>query len=269
MTALIVDDEPSAITDLKNVLISLEPGAGIMSAEVADDAISICREHDFDVVFLDINMPGKDGLALAKEIRTIRPMVNIVFVSAYQQYALDAFRMYASGYILKPAMRDELSEVLANLRYPIKKDTKGLFVRCFGSFEVFYDGETVRFNRSKTKELFAYLIDRRGASATNAELRAVLWGDEAADQEKQRVHFAQITRDLRNKLKELQLEDIYEQNRDSYAIRPDRIPCDYYMALEHDPRSLAVFQGEYMSQYSWGEMRLAGMIEDYVQMNKP
>ena len=264
MTVLIVDDEPSAITDLQNVLISIEPEIGIMSADVADDAISLCKEHDFDVVFLDINMPGKDGLTLAKEIRTIRPMVNIVIVSAHQQYALEAFRMYASGYVLKPAMKDELMEVLSNLRNPVKRETKGLFVRCFGSFEVFYDGHPVRFNRSKTKELFAYLIDRRGASATNAELRAVLWGDEGTDQEKQRLHFAQITRDLRNKLKELQIEDIYEQSRDSYAIRPDRIPCDYYMALERDPRSMAMFQGEYMSQYSWGEMRLASMLEDFV-----
>ena len=263
MTALIVDDEPSAIADLKNVLVSIEPEAKIMTADVADDALNICREHDFDVVFMDINMPGKDGLTLAKEIRAIRPMINIVIVSAHQQYALDAFRMYASGYVLKPVMKDELREALSNLRNPVKKETKGLYVRCFGSFEMFYDGEVVRFKRSKTKELFAYLIDRRGASATNAELRAVIWGDEVVDQEKQRTHFAQITMDLRNTLKELKLEDIYEQSRDSYAIRPEKIACDYYMALERDPRSMAMFQGEYMSQYSWAEMRLASMMDLY------
>ena len=263
MHFLIVDDELTAAADLKNVLLSIMPEAEIITKDTAGDALKVCKKQEFDVVFLDIRMPGKDGLTLAKEIRAIRPMVNIVMVSAYPQYALDAFRLYASGYILKPAMKDEVQEVLSNLRNPVTQETKGLYVRCFGNFEVFYDGEAVRFSRAKTKEMFAYLIDRRGASATNAELRAVLWDDDASDSEKQRGYFAQITRDLRNKLKELGCEDIYEQSRDSYAIRPERIECDYYKALEKDPAGVARFQGEYMSQYSWGEMRLASLMDEF------
>ena len=263
MQLLIVDDEQTAAADLKNVLLSIVPDASIATADSANGAIAVCKKKEFDVVFLDIRMPGMDGLTLAKEIRAIRPMVNIVIVSAYPQYALDAFRLYASAYILKPAMKDEVQEVLSNLRNPVKQETKGLYVKCFGNFEVFYDGEPVRFSRAKTKEMFAYLIDRRGASATNAELRAVLWDDDSSDSDKQRGYFAQITKDLRNKLKELGCEDIYEQSRDSYLIRPDRIECDYYLALEQDPAGVARFQGEYMSQYSWGEMRLASMMGDF------
>lgn len=263
MDLLIVDDEQSAINDLKNVLTSLEPEANIRTTDDAKDALEKCRKNEFDVVFMDIRMPGMDGLTLAKEVRAIRPMTNIVIVSAYPQYALDAFRLYASGYVLKPAMPDEVREVLSNLRNPVKEDTKGLYVRCFGNFDVYYDGESVRFKRAKTKELFAYLIDRRGASVTNAELRAVLWDEDSVDQEKQRGYLAQITKDLRTTLKELECEDIYDQSRDSYAIRPEKIACDYYMALERDPRGVAMFQGEYMSQYSWGEIRLAGMMEGF------
>ena len=264
MQLLIVDDEQSAIRDLKNVLSSLEPNANIHTTDDAKDALEKCRGNDFDVVFMDIQMPGMDGLTLAKEVKSFRPMTNIVIVSAYPQYALDAFRLYASGYILKPAMPDEVREVLANLRNPIKKDRKGLYVRCFGNFDVYYDGEPVRFKRAKTKEMFAYLIDRRGTSVTNAELRAVLWDGDDVDQERQRGYFAQITKDLRTTLKELDCEEIYNQSRDSYSIRPEKIPCDYYMALERDPRGVSMFQGEYMSQYSWGEIRLASMMEDFV-----
>ena len=264
MQLLIVDDEQSAIRDLKNVLSSLEPNANIHTTDDAKDALEKCRGNDFDVVFMDIQMPGMDGLTLAKEVKSFRPMTNIVIVSAYPQYALDAFRLYASGYVLKPAMPDEVREVLSNLRNPVKEDTKGLYVRCFGNFDVYYDGESVRFKRAKTKELFAYLIDRRGTSVTNAELRAVLWDGDDVDQERQRGYFAQITKDLRTTLKELDCEEIYNQSRDSYSIRPEKIPCDYYMALERDPRGVSIFQGEYMSQYSWGEIRLASMMEDFV-----
>ena len=80
MTALIVDDEPSAIADLKNVLVSIEPEAKIMTADVADDALNICREHDFDVVFMDINMPVMDGVAATALIKKRLPDIKIIML---------------------------------------------------------------------------------------------------------------------------------------------------------------------------------------------
>ena len=110
------------------------------------------------------------------------------------------------------------------------------------------NGEAVRFGRAKVKELFAYLIDRRGASATNAELRAILWGDEAVDEEKQRNYFAQIVYGLREKLEELGVGDIFVQSRDFYAVVPEKIPCDYYSALERNLLQPFRYEGEYMKK---------------------
>ena len=87
---------------------------------------------------------------------------------------------------------------------------------------MFYDGEVVRFGRAKVKELFAYLIDRRGASASNAEIRAALWGDEVKDDRKQRTYFSQIVHGLRAKLNELGCGDVFVQSRDSYAVSMEK-----------------------------------------------
>lgn len=255
MNILLVDDEVSALRQMENVVKQVVPEAGIAKAGEAEAALALCREQTFDVAFLDISMPGKDGLALAEELRAIQPVINLVMVTAYPQFSLDALKLYVSDYILKPALAKDVQKALANLRNPVRQQHAGLYVRCFGNFEVFYNGEAVRFGRAKVKELFAYLIDRRGASATNAELRAILWGDGAVDGEKQRNYFAQIAHGLREKLEELGVGDIFVQSRDFYAIVPEKIPCDYYSALDQNMQRPFRYAGEYMSQYEWAHDR--------------
>ncbi len=261
MDVLIVDDERASINNLIRVLKKIEPDVMIHKTDDVDEALLMCRNNSFDVVFLDVNMPDKDGLTLAKEIKRIIPLVNIIIVTAYPEYALAAYKLYVSDYIMKPVIRADLQNALANLRIPIKKERKGLYVQCFGDFVVFYNGEAVSFHRAKTKELFAYLVDRKGAQCTNAQLRAVLWGDYVSDDDKQRHYFAQITYELRSKLEELNISDIFVQKRNSYAIVPEKISCDYYQALEQNPQELARYEGEYMRQYEWAEMRVGILNE--------
>ena len=257
MNVLIVDDEKTALKQVSRVLRSVASDAIIKKTSDVDDALQLCRETAFDVVFLDVEMPSMDGLTLAKEIKDIRPMTNIVIITAFQEYALEAYKLYVSDYVLKPVTHENLKNALSNLRNPIREKRKGLYVRCFGDFAVFFNARPVAFGRAKTKEMFAYLIDRKGAECTNAQIRAVLWGDRVSDDDKQRHYFAQITYELRVKLDEWGLADIYIQSRDSYAIVPDGIPCDYYEALRS--KDFERFEGEYMAQYEWAEFRIGNI----------
>ena len=249
MRIIIVDDEYNAVRDLELSLREIVPTAEISTATKADTALELFREREFDAAFLDVNMPVMDGLTLAKEMIALRPMINIIIVTGFPQYALDAVKLYVCDYIIKPALPEDLSRALAHLRNPIPETQEGLFIRCFGSFEVFYDGEPVRFGRAKVKELFAYLVDRNGSTATNAEIRAALWEDKATDEEKQRKYFALIVHELRTKLDELGLSEVFRQSRDAYSIIPDKLNCDYYTALRR--KDITVYNGEYMTQYNW------------------
>ena len=264
MKLLIVDDEESALRDLERTICKTVPDAEIRKTDTTKKAIALCRESGFDVAFLDIRMPGTDGLDLARKLTDLRPMMNIVMVTAFEEYSLDALRLYVSDYILKPALPEDIRRALNHLRIPVMARQSGLFVQCFGNFEVFYDGAPVRFGRAKVKEFFAYLIDRKGAAATNAEIRAILWMDETNDSEKQRKYFAQIVYELQNKLEELGLSDVFLHNRDAYSVVPERIPCDYYQALNRDPGVLTRYEGEYMNQYEWAARRI-GWIEKRIQ----
>ena len=255
MKILLVDDEAGALRDLLRVMEKAAPGDEIVTARESKAALSLCGEQRFDAVFLDIKMPDMDGLTLTSEIKRICPMTNIIIVTAYPNFALDALRLYVSDYILKPARPEDVRQALLNLRHPVSDTRKGLYVQCFGHFELFYDGRPVRFRRTKVKELFAYLIDRRGASVTNTQLRAILWMDEVREDERQRKYFAQLIHELQNWLEERELSDIFIHRRDSYAVAPEKIACDYYRALAHDARALSMYQGEYMCQYEWAAYR--------------
>lgn len=267
MNILIVDDERTALNDLKNVLGKTAPAAIVYMAEHPDEAIRLSREIDFEVAFLDIQMPGMDGLSLAQELKRILPALNIVMVTAYQEYAYDAFKLYASDYILKPVMPEDVKRALQNLRNPIESSRKGLYIQCFGNFEVFCDDKIVNFRRAKAKEMLAYMIDRKGASATHAELCAILWEDNEGERERSN-YFSQVVYALRAGLKELGCEDVLIHNRNSYAIAPDRIECDYYRMLAGDFQAAAAFQGEYMTQYSWAEITRARLHFNLEEENR-
>ena len=137
MKILIVDDERMAIKSLKRVLRRVVPQAELFEAENGEEALLLCRKMAIDVVLLDIQMPDRDGLSLAQEMTAILLNINIIMTTAYPQYALDAFKVYASGYLLKPVLAEDLKDALFNLRYPVKEKRKGLYVQClrFSSME--------------------------------------------------------------------------------------------------------------------------------------
>ncbi|MBO6300943.1 MAG: response regulator [Ruminiclostridium sp.] len=256
MNILIVDDEEAVLRYLSRMFEKVIPGAAITVSDSAEKALELCRKVHFDVAFLDINMPVMDGLTLAKKMLRSRPIMNIIMVTAYPQFALDAMKLYVCDYIIKPPLPEDIQKALSHLRYPIVETRRGLYVQCFGNFEVFYDGEPIHFGRAKTKEFFAYLTDRRGTAATNAEIRAVLWNNDPDEAEKQRKYIAQISYELRALLEQYSLSDIFVQSRDSYAIAPEKMQCDYYIALSKNAEILTSYGGDYMSQYEWAKYRV-------------
>jgi len=127
-----------------------------------------------------------------------------------------------------------------------------LYAQTFGNFEIFSYGKPLKFSRSKTKELLAYLIDRNGATATNNEICAVLWEDEP-DTEKQKLYLRQLLLDLKTTLKEIGAQDIIIKQTKSIAIAPDKIVCDSYGYIKGEIDCINAYKGQYMSQYSWAE----------------
>ncbi len=112
MDVLIVDDELLARQRLVRMVEKMEGFAVAAEAEGAEDAMAAIAAHDPDIVLLDIQMPGRDGLSLARDIAALEDPPAIIFCTAYDQYALDAFGTNAVGYLLKPVKAEQLLQVL-------------------------------------------------------------------------------------------------------------------------------------------------------------
>lgn len=261
MTILIADDEEYLRTDLADALERVSPGNDYFFAGDYDSAMEIINKEHIDIAFLDIQMPGKNGLNLARSIIEAGPGTNIVMVTAYSNYAVDAFRLFVSGYLLKPVMDDDLRDVLNNLRHPVRQKRKMLDVMCFGNFEAFFDGKPVIFKRKKEKELLAYLICLKGASATRSEITSVIF-DESSDPEKNLSYFKKLASGLKKDLENYGLGELLIHRSNSYSIDTTMVSCDYYDHLAGKADAVRRYKGEFINQYSWAEAYIYS-LENY------
>lgn len=249
MRILIADDERFQHVEVHDTLESIVSGNEYHYATHAREAMDIITKERIDIAFLDIEMPGENGLDLAKQIMEVSPDTNIIMVTAYSEYALDALKIFVSGYIVKPVMEDDMRQALENLRNPIHR----LTARCFGNFELFdRDGTPVRFGRQKSKELVAYLIALRGAAATSGEICASIF-DEEGDSAKQAVYLRRIASDARKDLEKAGFGEVLVHQKNSYSIERSLIDCDYWNYLESAEGNESGYKGEFMNQYSWAE----------------
>ena len=247
MYAIAVDDEPLMLRALAKAINASDDIISVESFSSCEEVLIWIKEKPVDVAFLDIDMRGMGGLALAERIKEYQPECKIVFCTGYEQYAVEAFQIHAFGYLMKPISAEDIQKEIDFIKKQDRKE-KMLTVRCFGEFEVYKNGKIVHFPRRKSKELFAYLIDRQGASVNGRTIITGLWGD--GDVEKNLNYLRQISMNLRQTLESVGAKEIFDTNNKQYSLKTEQIDCDYFQYLKNGK---PVFQGEYMTQYSWAE----------------
>lgn len=257
MQLIIVDDEPLILRGEAAIVQKVLPDSEVYAFHSPLEAKRYAESNRVDVALLDIQMPGVTGVELARALKRLQPDINIIFVTAYDDYYADAMKMHASGYLVKPLREEQLLEELRELRRPVARaeNKNRLFARAFGDFEVFFNDKPLLFRYQKTKEMFAYLIDRRGAMVTSEALITVLWGGELDRSN----FFKQVRKDLNDTLAEIGYSDILLRRRGSLGLLIDRISCDYYDWLQGLPSGINAYHGEYMRQYDWAESTWVNM----------
>ncbi len=258
------DDEQLLLDDLNESIMAAAPYAELFSFTGASKLLAYLRSgaHKPDVAFLDIEMPGMTGLELAQYIKETAPNVNIIFVTEFSQYALEALALRPSGYVMKPATKEKIAAELDNLRNPPERTVpaKKIRVQCFGDFEIFVDDVPVAFTRAKSKELLAYLIDRRGARCTANKQADILWDDGIYDRSRQK-QLSTFRSDMIKSLRSAGADSIITGTKNNMVVDPQMFDCDYYMALSGDTIAINSFTGEYMAGYSWAEFTTAALIK--------
>jgi len=255
MNVIAVDDEIFALNDLTEILNECIPHTEVIGFLKADEALDYARKNCIDIAFLDIEMNNMTGLQLAGQLTQINEKTNIIFVTGYSEYALDAFSMYASGYILKPAEKKSVLRALSNLRYPVEQAAPQVRVKTFSNFEVYVDGTPLHFPRAKSKELFAYLVHKNGTGCSLKELASVLYEDKEYTSSLQH-QLQTIIATMMKALNSSGIGDIINKRYNHLSVDTTKIDCDYYKFLNGDKDAINSYTGEYMMNYSWGEFTI-------------
>lgn len=255
MKIIAVDDEKIALMGLLSSIEKAAPSATVLGFRSPAEAIDYACENSCDVAFLDIEMKGMSGVQVAVRLKEINPDVNIIFATGFGSYRDAAFDLHASGYLIKPITAESVKRELDNLRRPVSPP-KRLKAITFGNFEVLYDGAPLVFKYRKSKELLAYLIDRNGAMCSSGELMAVLFEDDTDH----KVYYHRIRSDLTQTLAACGCEGILSQQRGLLGVCTDALDCDYYDYLSGKAELSRLYHGEYMAQYSFGEVTNARLF---------
>ena len=116
---IMVDDEAIILSGGLPVLEEAFPDANITGFIKPSEALSYAQQNPVALAFLDIEMGQHNGLEVCRELQRIRPQTNVIFLTAYLDYSLDAWKTGASGFIIKPITVDEVRKQLSRLRYSL------------------------------------------------------------------------------------------------------------------------------------------------------
>ena len=116
---ILVEDIRIVLNDFMSVLSTTLLGARCYGFQRASEALRFAASHDIDIAFLDIELFDSDGITLANRLRGRFPRINIVYLTAHPEYAMDAHASFCSGYLLKPLTPNKIREQVAHLRFPV------------------------------------------------------------------------------------------------------------------------------------------------------
>lgn len=242
-----VDDEYLALDALEEAILEVVPNAQLRCFNMSKNLLSAAKDDCPDVVFLDIEMPGTNGLQLAQELLKIKNTINIIFTTGYSQYALDALKLYASGYVMKPISVDNIRKELNNLRFPVNENHKADVIT-FGNFSIFMNHKAVNIRLSKSKELLALTICHAGNIISRKEACKIIFQDEEFSRNSQKS----LSRVVSWLIEDLEKEDLtfFKKSDEGYYIDKRDINCDYFDYLNGKKE---LYRGQFMNQYEWAK----------------
>ena len=258
MRVLAVEDEPILLKQLTKRISEALPDSEIVAFDNPADAIAALPSGVISIAFLDIAIGNMTGVELARTVKAVYPQCDIVFTTGYSEYAPKAFELGASDYLMKPVTAKKIEHALSQLRYTKLKESivQGLYIQCFGDFEVFYDGKPVASFTKRSKELLAYLVNKAGILCPVSEICNTIFYDSSDS------YIRVAKKDLLKVFSDMGQEDVLIKGWGVLGIDRKKVQCDYFDYLDGKPNSFNLYKGVYMAQYDWAQ-RNSRILTDF------
>lgn len=255
MNLIYVDDEKPAIDNFRLTTADFSEIGQLHMFQSGEEALKFADENIVDVAFLDMEMPGIHGLELAKKLKQSDPNIRIVFVTAFSQYALDAWSVDATGYLLKPYTARDIRKELTKCAYrPLPSHE--VVIQTIPSFSITVNDKPLRISSAKEREMLALLVDRGDRGFTAGEGIACLWPDRANDSGTQSLLRMTYKRLLAT-LDTAGISNILATRDNRRFLQTDAVECDLYRILDGDKQAARKYNGSYLQEYDWAEERNA------------
>ncbi len=274
-----VDDEFHVLERFERITLEFKEITLCGLFETGGQLLDYLKDQPLDAVFLDIEMPDTRGFQLSEQILDLNENIDIIFVTAFDQYAVEAFEYEAMDYILKPLTKERLGKTINRL---LKTKTKmnqseKPFIQCFGEFEVLIGGDVLPWKNSKAKEVLAFLVHKNGVPVNWEKIADAVWPD--YDCQRAQKNFHATTYLLRKGLAEAGISQILECRRGNYRVVTEQFNCDLYqfeekingnmMKRKEDIRLLSeLYQRRYLEEngYDWAYPRAAKLENMCIDM---
>jgi two-component system LytT family response regulator len=232
MKVIIVDDESLALRSLEKVMNEIGGVDIIGMYQDPRQVIEAVVRDKPDILFLDIEMPVMNGMRLAEQLLELRPSLNIVFVTAYSEYAVKAYELDALDYIVKPVRHDRLVKTLTRIQEEHTVEagstaTERVMIRLFRTLQIEYSGqepELIAWRTAKAQELFAYLVHISGKLVRKEALNDILWPN--SPQKKAYTHLYTTIYQLRKTLSKLNVGIQIKSGDEGYVLERSRVRID-------------------------------------------
>ncbi len=223
------------------------------------NSLNFAKSNSVDMVFINVETKKKD-VEFLKQLKEFLPNIIIVVISKDCNVSKDAMKIGTDYFMPMPYSIDDALMVLEKMKVLATRLNKNVRIRTFGYFDVFVNGKPIHFSSSKAKELLAYLVDRNGGIVTSRDGFSTIWEDKPYDHNIAGMYRRALSV-LKKTLKDAGADEILFATPKGYAINKSCVDCDYFKFLDGNKDVIANWNGEYLTNYSWGEYTLSILLD--------
>lgn len=262
MKTILVEREPLIRKKLEEVLEGIGEVSVVGSFGNPEEVLKYAEENMVEFALLNTEMPVMEGLELGKRLREIRPGIVLIYITENKDRLADIIKMKADYCIMQPYGSGDIEDAVQRAKLLACRQRKLVTVRMFGRFDVFIDEKVLYFKNAKSKELLALCMDRCGGSVSMEEAVDKLWPERAYDERVKRL-YRKAVMNLQGTLRAKGITELFQNERGSCHISRKEVECDYFTYLTAPDKNSAMFYGEYLFDYGWGEETLANLMHAY------
>lgn len=283
LRAIIVDDESLSVKRLNRILAETGEVTICQTFLSPLAAYEYVRDNPVDVAFLDVSMPEVNGMTLSQRLHELSSGIDVVFVTGYEEYAVEAFDISATDYLLKPVSAERVAKTLRKIRKrsPERQIEPALIIQLFGGLKLYRttpERSLLKLRSPKTEELFAFLLYKRAVSRD--EIIDTLWGE--FDSEKASNNLNSHLHYIRKALGDSGLGNCLVADRGEVRIAENGMACDLYAferlhreikmqregRMEKLKQATQLYTGSFLQgkPYEWASQKARRLEQNYVEL---